>query len=209
MAAKNYQLPIIDYTPAKYDGPSKAEVLAIRQQYLSPGLIRYYQEPLMIVEGKMQYVWDETGRRYLDAFAGIVTVSVGHSHPHVVKQVQEQLGKLQHTTTIYLHPKIGEFAQRLTGHMPRRYEPFELVLHQQWLRSKRNGDPRRPRDSPATPRSCRFAIPITGDRGDDEPHRTWRLEVQIERLPECGPSRTRCRVTATAVLMTWNIHRAI
>lgn len=117
MAAK-YQLPIIDHTPAPYDGPSKAEVVAIRQQYLSPGLIRYYQEPLMIVEGKMQYVWDETGKRYLDAFAGIVTVSVGHCHPHIVKKVQEQVGKLQHTTTIYLHPKIGEFAKRLTGHMP-------------------------------------------------------------------------------------------
>ncbi len=114
----NLQLPIIDHTPAPYIGPSKAEVLAVRQQYLSPGLIRYYQEPLMIVEGKMQYLWDETGKRYLDAFAGIVTVSVGHSHPHVLKAVQEQLGKLQHTTTIYLHPTIGEFAKKLTSHMP-------------------------------------------------------------------------------------------
>jgi alanine-glyoxylate transaminase / (R)-3-amino-2-methylpropionate-pyruvate transaminase len=114
----NLQLPIIDHTPAPYTGPSKDEVLAVRQQYLSPGLIRYYQEPLMIVEGKMQYLWDETGKRYLDAFAGIVTVSVGHSHPHVLKAVQEQLGKLQHTTTIYLHPTIGEFAKKLTSHMP-------------------------------------------------------------------------------------------
>ena len=43
----------------------------------------------MLVEGKMQYVWDETGRRYLDALGGIVTVSVGHCHPDVVEAAQE------------------------------------------------------------------------------------------------------------------------
>ena len=65
----------------------------------------------MVVEGFMQYVWDETGRRYLDAFAGIVTISVGHCHPKVIERVREQTGKLQHTTTIYLHPTIVEFAE--------------------------------------------------------------------------------------------------
>ena len=79
-------------------------MLALRRQYLTPGLITYYREPLLIVEGHMQYVWDETGKQYLDAFAGIVTVSVGHCHPKVVEKVREQVGKLQHTTTIYLHP---------------------------------------------------------------------------------------------------------
>lgn len=111
-------LPICDHVPQPYDGPNKAEVLALRQQYLSPGLIRYYADPLMIVEGHMQYLWDETGKRYLDAFAGIVTVSVGHCHPKIVEAVREQVGRLQHTTTIYLHPTIGRFAQKLTEHMP-------------------------------------------------------------------------------------------
>ncbi len=66
----------------------------------------------MIVEGHMQYLWDEKGKRYLDAFAGIVTISVGHCHPKVAAKVQEQVGKLQHTTTIYLHPTIAQFAQK-------------------------------------------------------------------------------------------------
>ncbi|MAT69919.1 MAG: aspartate aminotransferase family protein [Planctomycetaceae bacterium] len=116
--ARPLQLPIIDHAPAPYDGPSREEVLALRKQYLSPGLITYYREPLMVVEGHMQYVWDETGRRYLDAFAGIVTVSVGHCHPKIVERVREQTGKLQHTTTIYLHPTIAEFAERLAEKMP-------------------------------------------------------------------------------------------
>jgi alanine-glyoxylate transaminase/(R)-3-amino-2-methylpropionate-pyruvate transaminase len=73
---------------------------------------------LLIVEGHMQYLWDETGKQYLDGFAGIVTVSVGHCHPHVVQKVREQAGLLQHATTIYLHPAAGLFARKLAEHMP-------------------------------------------------------------------------------------------
>lgn len=111
-------LPISPHRPTPYTGPSKAEVLALRQQYLSPGLITYYRDPLMVVEGHMQYLWDEQGKQYLDAFAGIVTVSVGHCHPYVVEQVRQQAGRLQHATTIYLHPTIGQFARKLAEHMP-------------------------------------------------------------------------------------------
>ena len=110
--------PATDHRAARYDGPSRDEVLALRQQYVSPGLVTYYRKPLMIVEGHMQYVWDENGKQYLDAFAGIVTLSVGHCHPRVMEEVQRQLGKLQHTTTIYVHPTIGQFAKKLAEHMP-------------------------------------------------------------------------------------------
>jgi alanine-glyoxylate transaminase / (R)-3-amino-2-methylpropionate-pyruvate transaminase len=115
---KRLSLPVCNHAPQPYTGPSKTEALALRKQYLSPGLIRYYQEPLMVVEGHMQYLWDETGKRYLDGFAGIVTVSVGHCHPKIVEAVRKQLGTLQHVTTIYLHPTIGQFAKKLTEHMP-------------------------------------------------------------------------------------------
>jgi alanine-glyoxylate transaminase/(R)-3-amino-2-methylpropionate-pyruvate transaminase len=114
----SHSLPIINHKPAPYDGPSRDEVLALRHQYLSPGIITYYRDPLMIVEGKMQYVWDEKGRRYLDAFAGIVTISVGHCHPKIVERIREQTGLLQHTTTIYLHPAIVQFAEKLAEKMP-------------------------------------------------------------------------------------------
>src|SRR5262249_60198126 len=83
-----------------------------------PGLITYYREPLLGVEGHMQYLWDGTGKQYLDGFAGIVTVSVGHCHPKVVEKVREQVGKLQHVTTIYLHPTIGLMAKKLAEHIP-------------------------------------------------------------------------------------------
>lgn len=111
-------LPPSSHVPAPYDGPGKAEVLALRQRHCNPAIFTYYREPLMIVEGHMQYLYDEEGRRYLDLFAGIVTVSCGHGHPRVVTRAQEQLARLQHTTTIYLHPLLGEFASRLAAKLP-------------------------------------------------------------------------------------------
>lgn len=89
----------------------------------------------MIVEGRMQYLFDEKGRRFLDVsreptamttrqrsrapiYAGIVTVSVGHCHPEVVKAVVDQSNRLQHTTTIYLHPEVALYAKELAAKMP-------------------------------------------------------------------------------------------
>ncbi|MEM9369263.1 MAG: aspartate aminotransferase family protein [Planctomycetota bacterium] len=112
------QLPVCDHQPRPYEGPTRDEVLALRHTYVNPGVLTYYRDPLMIVEGNMQYLWDETGKRYLDGFAGIVTVSVGHCHPHVAAAVREQASTLQHTTTIYLHPTIAEFAAKLASKMP-------------------------------------------------------------------------------------------
>ena len=112
------ELPPFDHQPQPYHGPSAEEVLALRKEFLSPAIFAYYQRPIMIVEGKGQYLFDEKGRRYLDAFGGIVTVSVGHCHPHVIAATQRQNALLQHTTTIYLHPNIAEYAQALAAKMP-------------------------------------------------------------------------------------------
>jgi alanine-glyoxylate transaminase/(R)-3-amino-2-methylpropionate-pyruvate transaminase len=54
----------------------------------------------------------------LQAFAGIVTVSVGHCHPEVVAAVNKQNQLLQHTTTIYLNNQIAEYAKELADKMP-------------------------------------------------------------------------------------------
>ena len=117
--ASRLELPPVQHTPKPYRGPSRAEVLAMRRQYTNPAVFTLYKEPLLIVEGYMQYLYDETGRRYLDLFAGIVTVSVGHCHPTFVKRVQEQVGTLQHSTTIYLHPNVAMLAKQLASKMPK------------------------------------------------------------------------------------------
>ena len=106
MAPSRPSIPPHDHTPSPYTGPSRQEVLAMRRQYCHPSTFLYYREPLMVVEGHMQYLYDETGRRYLDFIAGIVTVSCGHSHPKFLQRLQVQLALIQHTTTIYLHRKF-------------------------------------------------------------------------------------------------------
>lgn len=67
----------------------------------------------------MQYLYDDTGARYLDLFAGIVTVSVGHCHPAVTKAVVDQAQLLQHSTTIYLNPNFPLLAKKLASKMPK------------------------------------------------------------------------------------------
>ncbi|MGY8752935.1 MAG: aspartate aminotransferase family protein [Phycisphaerales bacterium] len=111
-------LPACEYEPKPYDGPSKEEVIQLRGEFLTPALVTYYKKPIMIVDGHMQYLFDETGKRYLDGFAGIVSVSAGHCHPRVMEAVNLQNSRLQHTTTIYLHPNIAKFAQKLAGTLP-------------------------------------------------------------------------------------------
>ena len=115
---KTPALPPFDYTPRPYAGPSADEVLRLRKKFLSPALFLYYKKPIMFVEGRGQYLFDEKGRRYLDGLGGIVTVSVGHCHPHVVEAARRQNETLQHSTTIYLHPNVAEFGRKLAGKMP-------------------------------------------------------------------------------------------
>src|SRR5580704_13138158 len=115
---KTPALPPTTHQPKKYTGPSAADVLALPKQFMNPGIFLYYKKPIMLVEGKMQYVWDETGKRYLDGLGGIVTVSVGHCHPYVVAAANKQNEIMQHSTTIYLQPNVTLFAEKLASKMP-------------------------------------------------------------------------------------------
>lgn len=87
----------------------------LRQRYLVPCIKTVYNEPLLIHRGRMQYLFDDKGKRYLDMFGGIVTVSVGHCHPYVLEAVNRQMKELWHSTYIYLHPNIHKYAEKLTS----------------------------------------------------------------------------------------------
>ncbi|MGH7651278.1 MAG: aspartate aminotransferase family protein [Gemmatimonadaceae bacterium] len=112
-------MPPCDHKPSPYTGPSRDEIIAMRKKYTNPAIFTFYAEPLLIVEGYMQWLFDETGKRYLDMFAGIVTVSCGHCHPKIVAAIEKQVETLQHTTTIYLHPNFALFAKKLASKMPK------------------------------------------------------------------------------------------
>ena len=53
------------------------------KEFLFPAVATYYQEPIALVRGEGEYVWDDQGNKYLDAFGGVLTVSIGHANPRV------------------------------------------------------------------------------------------------------------------------------
>ncbi|MED6135225.1 hypothetical protein PIB30_044279, partial [Stylosanthes scabra] len=67
------KMPHFNHTPSPYSGPSASDLSKRRKLYLPTAVGPYYTNPLNLVEGKMQYLYDENGRRYLDAFGGIAT----------------------------------------------------------------------------------------------------------------------------------------
>lgn len=92
-------------------GVTRAERLA----RLGGNLSVAYSDPLKLTRGWMQYLFDEQGSRYLDAYNNVP--HVGHAHPRVVQATVEQLRALN-TNTRYLHDTIWRFAERLTGTLP-------------------------------------------------------------------------------------------
>ncbi|PIR15686.1 MAG: aspartate aminotransferase family protein [Elusimicrobia bacterium CG11_big_fil_rev_8_21_14_0_20_64_6] len=100
-------------TAAPKSTNSTAEVAAIRAAHLMPLPGPMFAKPIQIIEGKMQFLFDENGKEYLDGFAGVATVSIGHSHPHFISKLKAQIDKLQHEPPLYLHPAVGTFAERL------------------------------------------------------------------------------------------------
>ncbi|XP_033754471.1 alanine--glyoxylate aminotransferase 2, mitochondrial-like [Pecten maximus] len=111
-------MPPCDFQPDTYKGMEMSKVKQVRSENLNPALFTYYKKPLLVHQGHMQWLYDVDGTRYLDLFGGIVTVSVGHCHPTVRKRAEEQMGKLWHTTNIYLHSTIHEYAEKLTSTLP-------------------------------------------------------------------------------------------
>lgn len=102
-------------------GPAAQEIVARDQQVLAPVAGRVY--PFVIDRGLGCEVWDVDGNRYLDFNAGIAVVATGHSHPRVVRAIQEQAGRFIHMagTDFYneIQVKLGE---KLTSLMPQGHD---------------------------------------------------------------------------------------
>lgn len=88
------------------------------KKYLFPAVINYYKEPIVIANGSGVKVIDLAGKSYLDFFGGILTISVGHCHPKINQAVIEQMGKLQHCSTLYQTEPIVNLAETLARITP-------------------------------------------------------------------------------------------
>lgn len=104
--------------------PTKEETLAMRHERLGGNLSIAYRLPVKIVRGWMQYLYDEQGRKYIDAYNNVA--HVGHCHPRVVEAARSQIGVLN-TNTRYLHDNINGYAERLTALMPDSLEVCYFV----------------------------------------------------------------------------------
>jgi 4-aminobutyrate aminotransferase-like enzyme len=111
------RIPALCFPPA---GLSVEQILKARTEHVGRSLSISYQQPLKIVRGSMQYLYDEDGRAYLDAVNNVC--HVGHNHPRVVKAGQEQMAVLN-TNTRYLHEDLVRYAGRLCATLP---EPLRV-----------------------------------------------------------------------------------
>src|ERR1044072_1300265 len=93
----------------------KKDLVRERRRLLGRNLSVAYEKPLNIVRGSMQYLFDDEGRRYLDAYNNVA--HVGHCHPKVVAAGQKQM-ELLNTNTRYLSELILEYAAKLTATLP-------------------------------------------------------------------------------------------
>src|SRR3989338_6314489 len=96
------------------------ELLAVRKKHFLPSTVHYYNRPLQLVRAKGQFVYDETGREYLDCIGGIVCISAGHNHPKIKARLKQLLDDdaIQHTTTLYLSEPAAELATALVKEAP-------------------------------------------------------------------------------------------
>jgi 4-aminobutyrate aminotransferase len=95
----------------KLPGPLGKAIIARDQEVISPSYPRGY--PFVMDHGKGTQVWDVDGNCFLDFAAGIAVASTGHSHPNVVRAIQEQAEKFIHISSDYYHPKWVELGEKL------------------------------------------------------------------------------------------------
>lgn len=100
----------------------KEETCELRKKYI-PGCIELFfkNDPLKIVKGSKQYMYDEQGNEYLDCINNVA--HVGHCHPHVVKTTSQQMANLE-TNSRFLHDNLVLYAQRISKYLPNEVDKF-------------------------------------------------------------------------------------
>ncbi len=99
---------------------SNEEILELRKKHFLPTAFLYYKKPIHLIKAKGNYVYDETGKEYLDAIGGIVCISAGHNHPKIKQAMLEMLNndEIQHTSTIFLSRHVALLAEKIISEAP-------------------------------------------------------------------------------------------
>jgi alanine-glyoxylate transaminase / (R)-3-amino-2-methylpropionate-pyruvate transaminase len=113
-------------TVAADSAPTTTDALLARQRaYLLPvqsRMLYYGERPLVVTRAQGDWLWDHEGKRYLDFFGGILTVSVGHANPDVVEATTQQMRTVGHTSTLYVNEITIRVAEKLAAITPGRLQ---------------------------------------------------------------------------------------
>lgn len=102
---------------------NQATIMERYKKVMFPAVTPYHGDDAVVIErAKDQYVWDAEGRRYLDFFGGVLTISVGHCNDQVTERMIEQMRKVQHTTTLFVNPIMIEVAEKTAELAPGRLQ---------------------------------------------------------------------------------------
>ena len=93
--------------------PFATENSALQQRFEAAMMGNYGVPPLALARGEGSNVWDVDGNRYLDLIAGIAVSALGHAHPAIVEAVTAQVGKIAHTSNLFLHEPGVLLAEKL------------------------------------------------------------------------------------------------
>ncbi len=105
-------------TKTQIDTTKSEEVVRKHREYIWPAVANFYERPLVADRARMQYVWDLEGRKYLDFFGGILTISVGHTNPKVTSKIKAQVDRLQHISTLYPTEPMVDLAEKIAQIAP-------------------------------------------------------------------------------------------
>lgn len=111
------QKPLPVTSPMMMEKMSKSETIELRNKHVGPSVTLFFKKnPLKIIRGKGQYMYDEKDNAYLDCINNVA--HVGHCHPAVVKAATDQM-QLIYTNSRFLHDNLVVYAKRITDTMPK------------------------------------------------------------------------------------------
>jgi 4-aminobutyrate aminotransferase-like enzyme len=105
-------------TPVDQSRLTREEINRKQKEFIFPSVTNYFADPVPMDHASMQHVWDVEGKKYLDFFGGIVTVSVGHCNPRVIEKTKAQIDKLQHVSTCFPNEPMVNLAEKLAQITP-------------------------------------------------------------------------------------------
>ncbi|MGE5222462.1 MAG: acetyl ornithine aminotransferase family protein [Omnitrophica WOR_2 bacterium] len=113
--------------PINVPGPKARAIIARDKVVISPSYPRGY--PFVMDHGKGTHVWDVDDNHFLDFAAGIAVTSTGHSHPKVVRAIQEQAEKFIHISSDFYHEKWVELGEKLDLIAPFREDAVSFMTN--------------------------------------------------------------------------------